>query len=68
MKKIWWLYLPALIFFAAQDVFLTLSSTSIQKAAIDFFGAGAYDEKLIRIVRILLIYLLLLVVWQFFWQ
>lgn len=66
VKKIWWLYLPALIFFAAQDVFLTLSATSIQKAAIDFFGAGAYNEKLIRIVRILLIYLLLLVVLQIF--
>lgn len=66
VKKVWWLYLPALIFFAAQDVFLTLSTTSIQKAVIDFFGAGAYDEKLLRIARILLIYLLLLVVMMIF--
>lgn len=66
VKKIWWLYIPTVIFFAAQDVFITLSATSIQKAAIDFFGAGAYEEKIIRIVRILLIYLLLLVIVMIF--
>lgn len=66
VKKIWWLYIPTLIFFAAQDVFVTLSATSLQKAAIDFFGAGAYDEKLIRIGRILLIYLLLLLIMMIF--
>ncbi|MCM1056965.1 MAG: ABC transporter ATP-binding protein/permease [Firmicutes bacterium] len=66
VKKIWWLYIPALVFFSAQDVFATLSAASLQKAAIDFFGAGAYDEKLVGIVRILLIYLLLLLVMIFF--
>ncbi len=66
VKKIWWLYFPTLLFFAAQDVFITLSTTSLQKAAIDFFGAGAYDEKIVRIVRILLVYLLLLLVVMLF--
>jgi len=60
VKKIWWLYVPALIFFSAQNIFITLSVTSLQKAAIDFFGEGAYDEKIRRIIRILLIYLMLL--------
>lgn len=66
VKKVWWLYLPTLLFFSAQNVFITLSETSLQKAAIDFFGLGAYDEKIARIVRILLIYLLLLLVVMLF--
>ncbi|MCM1191869.1 MAG: ABC transporter ATP-binding protein/permease [Butyrivibrio sp.] len=66
VKKIWWLYIPALVLFSAQDVFATLSAASLQKAAIDFFGAGAYDEKTAGIVRLLLIYLLALLVMIFF--
>lgn len=66
VKRIWWLYLPTLFFFSAQNVFITLSQTSLQKAAIDFFGIGAYDEKIARIVRILLIYLLLMLVIHIF--
>lgn len=60
VKKIWWAYIPALFFFSAQNVFATLSVTSIQKAAIDFFEGGIYEDKIRRIIRLLLIYLILL--------
>lgn len=60
VKKIWWAYIPALFFFSAQNVFATLSVTSIQKAAIDFFDGGIYEDKFRRIIRLFLIYLILL--------
>lgn len=60
VKKIWWIYIPALLLFSAQNLFVTASVSLLQKKAVDFLGGGAPKEKWKEVLFVLAVYIMLL--------
>lgn len=60
LKKIWWIYIPTLLFFSAQNLFVTASVSVLQKKAVDFLTDGTHKGKLQEMLIVLAVYVLLL--------